>query len=82
MAVTIRPSWLYPIGVIGVFGWWLWSAMSMLHGGLMVLPLVAQVVVVIMLISTVKWEGQIILDMLVDTLSVEPVFPLGGEQES
>jgi hypothetical protein len=82
LAVTIRPSWLYPIGVSVVFGWWLWGALTVLHGGLVLLPLVGLVVVVVMLLSSVKSEGQIIIDMLADALSVEPVFPLGGEQES
>ena len=53
----------------------------MLHGALVVLPFVGLLVVIAVLFGTVKWEGQIILDMLVDTLSVEPVFASNDEQE-
>jgi hypothetical protein len=82
LALTIHPSWIYPIGIVVVFGWWLWGALTMLHGALVVLPFVGLVVVIAVLFGTVKWEGQIIIDMLVDALSVEPVFALKREQES
>jgi hypothetical protein len=81
VALTIRPSWIYPIGIIAVFGWWLWGALTMLHGAFVVLPFVGLVAVIAALFGTVKWEGQIILDLLVDALSIEPVFAEKGMQE-
>jgi hypothetical protein len=82
LAVMIRSSWIYPIGILMVFGWWLWGAVHVLQGVLLLLPFVGLVLVVVMLATSLKSEGQIVIDMLLDTLSLDPVYRLEVAQDS